>query len=289
MSFLAIGPNNPPKSDKTKIKVSDKLLANRTLLNGEQGIVEPLKIGANVAIISGHQPTILPYPGFFYRMYHSNIMDICPYDPFSKHSDRYQNRVRIGIDTNWKWLNIPVEASTGCNIMEAKLKTHLMNDRWETMKKVYEKYPLWAEYKDELHTIFHGYKYLWEINFRFILWIRDLLKIRTYVSISYEGKGQDTTERIASQFKDYGSVVYLAGKGSSQYLDIAKYEQLTNSTVAIVTYMPPPPFSTVSILTPLLMYSPNKVLETLKIVDEPIEVIVNRLKKNLNKRSKTLD
>ncbi|MDR0492298.1 MAG: WbqC family protein, partial [Nitrososphaerota archaeon] len=29
-------------------------------------------------ILSGHQPTFLPYPGFFYRMFHSDVMDICP-------------------------------------------------------------------------------------------------------------------------------------------------------------------------------------------------------------------
>ena len=236
-------------------------------------------------IISGHQPTLLPYPGFFYKMYHSNIMDICPYDPFCKHSDRYQHRVKIGTDNKWEWFTLPVEAYTGCSIMEVKLKTHLMNSRWATLEKVYAKYPLWAEYKGDLHTIFFSYSHLWELNFRFILWIRDLLNIKTYVSISYEGKGQDTTERIASQFADYGSVVYLAGNGSSQYLDIKKYEKLTNSTVALVTYMPPTPFSTVSILTPLLMYPPNKALEILKIVNGPIKVIVNGLEKNLVKHN----
>jgi hypothetical protein len=289
MPFKIVYPNNCSTSNKTISKESAKLLVHSGTLKGKQSNVEPTKTITNAFIISGHQPTILPYPGFFYRMYHSNIMDICPYDPFSKHSDRYQHRVKIGTDNKWEWFNLPVEAYTGCSIMEAKLKTHLMNDRWATLERVYAKYPLWVEYKDDLHTIFFGYTYLWEVNFRFILWIRDLLNIKTYVSISYEGKGKDTTERIASQFADYGSVVYLAGNGSSQYLDIARYEQLTNSTVALVTYVPPTPFSTVSILTPLLMYPPNKVLETLKIVDEPIEVIVNGLEKNLDKRSKILD
>jgi hypothetical protein len=282
-------PDNRSTSKKIMLKVSEKLHFPSDALKSKQGNRDAFKTISNAFIISGHQPTVLPYPGFFYRMYHSNIMDICPYDPFSKHSDRFQNRVKIGTDNKWEWLNLPVEATAGCSIMEAKLKVHLMNDRWATLEKVYAKYPLWAEYKNELHEIFFGYTYLWEVNLRFILWIRDLLDIKTYVSISYEGKGKDATERIAYQFADYGSVIYLAGKGSSQYLDIARYEQLTNSTVALVTYVPPMPFSTVSILTPLLMYPQNKVLESLKIVDAPIEVITCGLVKNLNKRSKTLD
>ena len=49
--------------------------------------------------------------------------------------------------------------------------------------------------------------------------------------------------------------------------------------------MPPTPFSTVSILTPLLMYPPNKALEILKIVNGPIKVIVNGLEKNLVKHN----
>ncbi len=226
-------------------------------------------------IVSGHQPTLFPYPGFFYRMYHSNIMDLCPYDPFSRHSDRYQHRVKIGKDDDWKWFTLPIEACSGCSIIDAKLKTHLMNDRWSELEGVYEKYPLWSEYKDALKEMFLGYRTLWELNFRFILWVRDLLDIKTYISISYGGKGCDTTERIASQFASYGSVLYLAGKGSAQYLDMQKYERLTKSTIAIVTYTPPVPFSTVSILTPLLMYSREKVLDALNIRREPIKVIVN--------------
>jgi hypothetical protein len=111
------------------------------------------------------------------------------------------------------------------------------------------------------------------------------VKNKAYISISYKGNGADATERIASQFADYGPVVYLAGKGSAEYLDIKKYEQLTNSTVALVTYESPTPFSTVSVLTPLLMYPPSKVLKILKIVDEPFKVTINGVETNLYKRN----
>jgi hypothetical protein len=226
-------------------------------------------------ILSGHQPTFLPYPGFFYRMYHSNIMDICPYDPLSRHRDRYQHRVKIGKDDQWRWLTLPIEASSGCTIMAAKLKTHLLDERWSELEHVYRKYPLWSEYRGALREIFFSYRYLWELNLRFILWVRDLLGIKTYLSISYSAEGCDTTERVASQFSNYGSVIYLAGKGSMEYLDLQKYERLTKSTIALVTYTPPPPFSTVSILTPLLLYPPQKALDILNIRREPIKVIIN--------------
>lgn len=226
-------------------------------------------------IVTGHQPTLFPYAGFFYKMYHSHIMDLCPYDPFSKHTDRYQHRVKIGNDDNWKWFTLPIESHSTYSIMNVKLKTSLLNDRWTQLEQVYRNYPYWNDYKNSLKEIIFGYPNLWEINFRSILWVRDLLKIKTYLSISYEGKGQNTTERIASQFSNYGHVVYLAGKSTPQYLDTLKYEKLTQSTVALVTYTPPRPFSTVSILTPLLMYPPEKVLENLRINNEPIEVIIN--------------
>lgn len=235
-----------------------------------------------VLILSGHQPTFLPYPGFFYRMYHSNIMDICPYDPLSRHSDRYQHRVKIGTDSSWRWLTLPLEASSSCTIMTAKLKTSLMSERWNELEHVYHKYPMWNQYRDELKEIFFGYNYLWELNLRLILWLRDLLCIKTYLSISYVAEGADTTERIASQFSDYGSVVYLAGKGSLKYLDIKRYELLTHSTLAIVTYMPPQPFSEVSILTPVLLYPPSEVLEVLNIRRELITVMVNGEAYNVN-------
>jgi hypothetical protein len=226
-------------------------------------------------IVSGHQPTLFPYPGFFYRMYHSNIMDLCPYDPFSRHNDRYQHRVKIGTDDSWRWFTLPVEARSGCSIMDVKLKTDLMGCRWNELEHVYGKYPLWGEYKEALKEMFLGYRKLWELNFRFILWVRDLLDIKTYISISYCGKGCNTTERIAYQFANYGSVLYLAGKGSAQYLDMPKYERLTKSKIGIVTYTPPAPYSTVSILTPLLTHPPEKVLNVLNIRREQINVLVN--------------
>ena len=166
--------------------------------------------------------------------------------------------------------------------MDVKVKTDLMNDRWSELELVYNRYPLWGEHKEALKEIFLGYKYLWEVNFRLILWVRDLLNIKTYISISYSGKGWDTTERIAYQFANYGRVIYLAGKGSAQYLDIQRYQQLTKSTIAIVTYTPPEPFSTVSILTPLLLYPRDKVLEVLNIRPEPIKAVVNGVEHYVN-------
>jgi hypothetical protein len=226
-------------------------------------------------ILSGHQPTLMPYPGFFYRMFHSHIMDICPYDPFSNHSDTYQHRVKIGTDENWRWLTLPIEFQTGSSIMDVKIKTHLMNERWTLLERVYEKYPLWEEYKNDLKSIFFGYNYLWEISFRLILWMRDLLHIKTYVSISWKGTGNDSTDRISSQFSNYGPVLYLAGKSSTSYLNIKKYETETNSKVLLVTYTPPQPFSTVTTLTPILTYPPNEVLQVLKIKEGPISVLID--------------
>lgn len=249
-------------------------ISESSLMGKEPENAEFLPVLKGSLIVSGHQPTLLPYPGFFYRMYHSNIIDVCPYDPLSRHNDRYQHRVKIGKDDNWRWLTLPIEAPNGCSIIDAKLKTAFMNDRWQILQQVYGNYPLWSQYKAALKEMFLRYNYLWELNLRFILWVRDLLEIKTYVSISYSGKGCDTTERIASQFEAYGKVIYLAGKGSAQYLDIKKYERLTNSTIAIVTYTPPKPFSTVSILTPILIYPPDRVLDVLNIRQKPIKVIV---------------
>lgn len=235
-----------------------------------------------VLILSGHQPTFLPYAGFFYRMFHSDVMDICPYDPLSRHSDRFQHRVKIGTDDCWRWLTLPVEASSGCSIMEARLKVGLMGERWGEFERVYCGYPLWGLYRGVLREIFLGYSYLWELNLRLILWVRDLLGIRTYVSVSYGGEGVDVTERIASQFGAYGRVVYLAGKGTLQYLDVERYERLTGSVLAVVTYTPPRPFSEVSILTPLLLYPPEQALEALNIRKETLNVIIKGEEYSIN-------
>lgn len=211
-------------------------------------------------------------------MFWADIMDICPYDRFSKHSDTYQHRVKIGTDDNWRWLTLPLEKSNeGALIKQIKLKKSLMKERWDILESVYRTYPLWEEYENDLFQMFFNYDYMWELNLRLILWVRDLLNLKTYISISWLAVGNNTTERIAYQLKDYGSVVYLAGKKSQEYLDIEEYEKLTKSKVALITYTPPEPFSTVSMLTPLLMYPPEKVLDTLQFTSKP-EIFLDDIK-----------
>jgi len=157
-----------------------------------------------------------------------------------------------------------------------------MNERWNQLEKVYNKYPLWNKYKDDLYKIFTSpYEHVWELNLRLILWLRDLLNIKTYLSISWKGIGSDTTERIAYQFSNYGPVIYLAGKGSTEYMDVRKYEKLTKAKIALITYAPPEPYSTVSILTPLLTFSHRNVLRALNIYDRPIKVIIDGKEESL--------
>jgi hypothetical protein len=284
--YSSAPPKSPHLTGKAKVKQRQEIPNNSIIETKKAQNWRPQTPESRLPLIlSGHQPTLMPYPGFFYKMFHSNIMDICPYDPFSNHSDTYQHRVKIGTDEKWRWFTLPVEFQTGSSIMEVKIKTHLMNERWALLEHVYEKYPMWEEYKNDLKSIFFGYNYLWEISFRLILWMRDLLHIKTYVSISWKGTGIDSTERISSQFSNYGPVLYLAGKSSSSYLNIKKYESETNSKVLLVTYTPPQPFATVTTLTPILMYPPNEVLQVLRINEGPISVLINGQETKVAKNS----
>lgn len=213
--------------------------------------------------VMSHQIDILPYPGFWNRVNQSDIADLGGlYDWFNKGSDYYHHRVKIGTDDNWKWLTLPIEHHTGYRQVDVKLKNDLLPRCYHQLEVVYQDYPNWDKYKDYLHEVFCEckYTYMWELNFKLLVWMRDLLGISTPLCIPKDiGTDGDATSKIVKQLTQYKADTYYCGAGGKHYLDM---DQLRSSgiTVEWATFkLPIDNYSTVSTLSLIMAFDISEV------------------------------
>ena len=74
-------------------------------------------------ILTAHQPDLLPYSGFWYKMAVADQFDLAVYDQFQTRG--YQRRVRM----RGMWASLPVQAaSSGTPINEIRLANGALTD-----------------------------------------------------------------------------------------------------------------------------------------------------------------
>lgn len=213
--------------------------------------------------MSGHQADLIPYPGFWYRVLHSDMFDISVHDPWRKSNLVFNHRVKIGWDNKWEWLTLPIDAHLGQQMKDVKLKNDLMYRCWTQLERVYSNRPNWNRYRDKLYEMLvtTHYTYMWEFNFALLIWIRDELRIKVPFGFSYTPEGEDTTTRIASQFKPYHAKYYLSGGFGETYLNQEKYFDITGTKLLFSQYKAPVPYQTVSVLSAMMDF------------DDPLELL----------------
>lgn len=171
-------------------------------------------------IYSAHQPDLLPYTGFFYKMYHADVFDLKVWDQFVNRG--YQRRVMMRDN----WVTIPLEkCSSTETIFNVKLKPEagqvLINDirnRYERSHKA----PFWDKYGpmicDEIASI--KTDALWDFNFRLIMLVRDILGIQTPITFGRPvQEGLRGSEGLISAMEIFPKpLTYLSGTGARVYM-----------------------------------------------------------------------
>lgn len=167
-------------------------------------------------IVSGHQPDLLPYSGFFYKMAMADIFDLKIYDQFVDKG--YQRRVKM----RDQWASLPVlrGSSSLMPIIDKRIELDAPHVLVKTISGRYRNARYWKargpailDMVTDIHT-----DRLWQFNLELILGIRDFLGITTPVSISVptEGKG---SAGIVNGLRRYGTdVAYLSGTGAQGYM-----------------------------------------------------------------------
>lgn len=178
-------------------------------------------------VFSGHQPNFLPYLGYFYKMYNSDVFVID--DDVQYSSEGYQNFNFIKVQGNKHKVTVPVSYEFGDEIN--KVKISYSNDRWiskllTTLKMNYGKSPYYKEVYEYIEALLNQKnEYLCDMNAKFIKDVADKMGIHTNVVIASKDLNVEghSNQRNVAQCLKANCNVYLSGVGGKNYNDEAMY------------------------------------------------------------------
>lgn len=175
--------------------------------------------------IAIHQPNYIPWLGYFYKIYQSDIfvfLDDVQYSNQGMHNFHY-----IKTKTGPLRLKIPVIQTLGDKILEVKIK-HEIDWRKNHLEQILLNYSK-ADYFEEVYTDFSAilagsYDYLSDFNIAIIEFICKKLGIKFNFSRSSEFKIYSVKEeKIIEICKNLGGSIYYSGTGARAYQHEEKF------------------------------------------------------------------
>jgi hypothetical protein len=171
-------------------------------------------------IYSAHQPDLLPYSGFWYKMHHADVFDLKIWDQYVNRG--YQRRVTMRDE----WATIPLEPGSSRDPINVKrLKPEAPQTLADTIRERYwlrRRSRFWHVYGEQLCDEVLSIKTdrLWEFNFRLIMVVRDILGIETPVTFGRPvAEGLRGSEGLISAMLTFPRpLTYLSGTGARVYM-----------------------------------------------------------------------
>ena len=166
-------------------------------------------------IVACHQADLLPYSGFWYKMAKADLFDLRIFDPIEARG--LQRRVMM----RNRWASIPIIGGLSRSLIsEARILP--VETREALSGVVVERYrdaKHWDRYGPHILDMINqaNTEHLWQFNLHLILGIRELLDIRTPISIARAPIGQGGAG-LASVMKEYNATTYLSGTGGRAYM-----------------------------------------------------------------------
>ena len=170
-------------------------------------------------IVSAHQPDLLPYSGFWFKLANSDFMDLRIWAQVTK-SPGYQRRVRM----RGEWANVHLAhgQSLLAPINEVRIDNLATRTRLITaILRRYEKAPFFAERAEAICAAIQDQHsdLLWQFNLGLLVWVRDYLGIKTPFVISQPSVGAKTDGLLSYLTTAYpGITTYLSGPGAKKYM-----------------------------------------------------------------------
>ena len=192
--------------------------------------------------ISIHQPNYFPYPGFFHKLFLSDILVL--YDDVQFESDITNKNKIIKSSGSWERISVPVKKNqTHKKIMDIEINNELS---WsdDTFCKLYESYnnaSFFNDYKPFLKNIYSkSWDMLLELNLhtirQLIDWLGIDIKILKASELNIKGK---STERLVNICQSLDADVYVSGIGGKNYLNEKLFSQ-KNIKLEYQNYTPHP-------------------------------------------------
>ena len=183
--------------------------------------------------ISIHQPNLMPWLGFFIKIWRSDIFIILDHTTNNIKDSQWFRRVNINISGKKSWLSLPIEKSdkgTFQRLREMKIRSDLSSQKLfrkyiKSIEQTYSNCDYFDKYKYLINDYFNNSDYsLLNRNMNFISEILRVLKIDTEIkyssSLYTSGSSNDL---LIGLVKSVGGNIYLYGTGAVGYQDNKKF------------------------------------------------------------------
>ena len=181
-------------------------------------------------LVGIHQPTYLPWLGFFDKLRQSDVVVILDDVQIQRTGSSWVNRTQILSEGKTRWLTIPIHRPTGLQQISA---TKIVDeDFWKKRHRglihtAYRKYPHYRTISPILDEIYESSESsLLEFNIFIIRKILELLESNDadkFVFASLFNVKSGGTSRLVELVKKSGGDSYLCGAGSTDYLQPEKF------------------------------------------------------------------
>jgi len=165
----------------------------------------------NVLVV--HQPHLLPWPGYFNKLAAADIFVVQDNVQFRRRY--FQNRTKITIGDECRWLTVPVHATRHSRVREVRLVTGWRHNFLETIRHAYHR----TEHFDALFptlesAISCSCNSLLDLNLKLLKVCFDLLDISPDVRLASEfPELTSASETLANIAETVNASHYLFGEG----------------------------------------------------------------------------
>lgn len=208
-------------------------------------------------IVTIHQPDLLPYSGFWFKMAKADRFVLAVHDQFQKHG--YQRRVTMR--ETWCSLQLVGKPSM-VPINQVEVAPGWQGRLADVIRGRYTGARHWASRGPELLAGIEACEgtYLDEVNLSMIHLVRDLLGITTELVVT-DPPQERSLERLVEQVTAAGGTEYLTGPGAGAYLGDDAADRFAQAGITLT-------WSTHRAT------SPDSIVTVLMDYDEPMEIVL---------------
>lgn len=180
--------------------------------------------------VACHQPNYMPWPGFFYKAYKSDLLVLLDNTQFPRGTS-WVNRNRIKNANGALWLTVPV-MKKGRGFQRIR-NVEIDNERnWArkhflSLVHAYSRAPYFADHFGFFEDLFgRTWRWLIDLNLEILNYLKGELAVQTEFRLAseldLEGKG---TEFLVQICEKLGATAYLSISSGKKYLDESRFEQ----------------------------------------------------------------
>lgn len=176
-----------------------------------------------------HQPNFMPWLGYFYKIWQSDIFIFLDDVQIQKTGASYTNRVSINGHGESQYVTMPLKKdSSNLKINNVKY----LDERWKkkllgTLQGNYAKASFFKENKDFIFDLINfEATNVAEYNINFITQVSKKLKLNTkFIKSSAFSLTSTSTQRLVDLIKKVDGNTYLSGNGGDNYQEKEMYQK----------------------------------------------------------------